>query len=137
MLHGFNEDLTVTLAALAGLCLVDHLLVRTFLNTKSRWFAVHAFGNAIVVYFALPEVIQTLRDPLVAFSGPMASMVPNSTVSAIHLYHCLFFKLRADDWFHHMTSLPVPDSQCPRGACRLHATTNHSRCRDVWPCART
>jgi hypothetical protein len=40
---------------------------------------VHAIGNAIVSIASFPEMIKTLKDPLGAFTGPMATMLPNST----------------------------------------------------------
>lgn len=107
VLQGFNEDLALTLAAFIFLFLADHALVKPFLRSKSRWFAIHVIGNALVSVASFPELVKTLSDPLNAFVGPMATMVPNSTVSAIHLYHVIFFKLRPDEKFHHLTSLPV------------------------------
>jgi hypothetical protein len=82
-LHGFNEDITLTAAALAVLFLADAMLIKPFLQPKSRWFAVHTLGNAIVSVAAFPELAQTLADPLNAFVGPMATMVPNSTVRCV------------------------------------------------------
>jgi hypothetical protein len=56
---------------------------------------------------AAPDVYRMLADPLHAFSGPSFSMVANSAVAAIHLYHCLAFPLPAADIFHHVTFVSV------------------------------
>lgn len=82
-LQGYNEDLVLTFAALAVLFLADNALAKPFLKSKSRWFALHALGNAIVSVASFPELVKTLADPLHGFVGPMATMVPNSTVRQV------------------------------------------------------
>jgi len=86
-LQGLNEDMVLTSAVIAVLFLADTLLIRPFLQPKSRWFAVHTLGNAIVSVAAFPELVQTLADPLNAFVGPMATMIPNSTVRCVFPVH--------------------------------------------------
>ena len=80
----------------------------SIMPSQSLAFRVSEFGfraSGLGVKFAsAPSRARTGAN-----AGPMRTMVPNSMISAIHLYHCLAFPMRKDDWFHHMTSLPVLD----------------------------
>eukprot|EP01104_Vermistella_antarctica_P015620 TRINITY_DN5176_c0_g1_i1.p1 TRINITY_DN5176_c0_g1~~TRINITY_DN5176_c0_g1_i1.p1 ORF type:complete len:220 (-),score=47.34 TRINITY_DN5176_c0_g1_i1:99-758(-) len=85
------------------LFLIDRLFVSPFLVPKSRYFALHATANAIAVVAAFPDMRRALLDePLNSFNGSSCSMVANSAICAIHLYHCVAFALRAEDIFHHL-----------------------------------
>jgi hypothetical protein len=105
-LYGYNEDVVLTVFFIFVLFVCDQAVIRQVLHPKGRWFAVHALANALVSYYSFPDVIKTLKDPLNTFRGPTSTMYANSAVSAVHLYHCIFFRLNAADWFHHFTSLP-------------------------------
>jgi hypothetical protein len=102
-LYGYNEDLTQMCAALAGLFLVHNLLVRPFVVPKAQYFALHAVVNFAMVCVTLPDVIAVLSgDPRGVFQGPMQSMMSNSLLFALHLYHMLTFKVTSEDVFHHV-----------------------------------
>lgn len=115
-LAGYQEDLTLFVAGLLFCFLLDRLIAKPLFQEKSRYFAIHAVINlGIVSAFSMAEVISVLtEDPLIAFFGPMKTMVPNSFICALHLYHCLAFKLSAEDIFHHLqfafllTAMAVP-----------------------------
>jgi hypothetical protein len=100
-LAGLNEDAVFTAAIMIVLGLVDLAVCRPFLSPKSRYFALHATANAVSTIAAFPDLWRVLVDPLNAFRGPTSTMVANSAVLSIHLYHCLFFRLRPDEIFHH------------------------------------
>ena len=103
-LAGWNEDLVMILGFMAILCIIDTCIVRPFLNPKGRYFALHLVANAVITVAAYPGLIRGLTaDPVTVFSGPSNTMVANSVICAIHLYHCVAFKLRWDDIFHHLT----------------------------------
>lgn len=105
---GWNEDVVLTLIGMGALLLVDQLLVKPFLKPKSRYFALHAFANGVSSVAAFPDVVKALTvNPSTAFGTPASTMVPNSIVAAIHLYHCVAFPLRAEDIFHHLTFVAV------------------------------
>lgn len=100
---GYNEDLTLLAICLVFIFILDLAIVRPFMHPKSRYFALHAVANAIVVYFATPEFFSVFtEDPATVFSGPMKTMVPTSACVALHVYHCLAFNLTAADIFHHL-----------------------------------
>ena len=100
-LAGWNEDVVMSACMIALLGAVDLLVCRRFLSVKSRYFCLHVVANAVSTVAALPDVIRVLSDPLHAFSGPTTTMLANSAVISIHLYHCLFFRLPPADIFHH------------------------------------
>ncbi|CUI10895.1 membrane-associated protein, putative [Bodo saltans] len=103
-LHGLNEDITLTLFGMGALFLVDTLIVKPFIAPKARYFALHVFGNAVSSVAAFPDVVTALtQDPTRLLGTPASTMLPNSMVAAIHLYHCVAFPLRAEDIFHHLT----------------------------------
>ena len=102
-LAGWNEDLVLVMTGLALLFVLDVTLVKPFIHPKARYFALHAFGNAIAAVASSPDVYKSLADPVYAMTGPSHTMVANSMICAIHVYHCLAFKLRAEDIFHHVT----------------------------------
>ena len=107
LLPGWNEDIVFTIAILALLGAVDVFICRPLLSPKSRYFCLHAVANAVSSIAAFPDVLRTLRDPVYAFSGPTTTMIANSAVISIHLYHCLFFKLPPADIFHHAVFVSI------------------------------
>lgn len=73
------------------------------MKTKARWFILHLFANALVVITALPDVIQTVRDPANSVTFPDYGLWPVYLVGGIHAYHCIAFSnLTLDDWVHHL-----------------------------------
>ena len=107
-LAGYNEDIVFTLVVMAVLAVVDFALVKPFIAPKGRYFALHVVANTISAVAAFPDVKRALLgDPTRAFNGPSSTMVANSAVAAIHLYHCVAFPLRAEDIFHHLTFVSI------------------------------
>lgn len=103
-LAGWNEDLVFVSGFLILLGALDLLIVRPFLNPKGRYFALHLVANTIAAVAAFPDFKRGMTaDPITVFSGPSHTMVANSVICAIHLYHCIAFNLRWDDIFHHLT----------------------------------
>jgi len=101
-LFGCNEDLTLICAFLALLFVVDFALVQPMLVPKARYFALHIVANTISTVAAFPDVVRAVTAPQTAFGGASHTMFANSAVCAIHLYHCLAFKLRFEDIMHHI-----------------------------------
>jgi len=135
-LDWLNEDSTLILLFMILLFVLDITVVRQFIQPKvhilsdsstaasyahhltpkhgchshfpqGRYFALHAVANAISACAAAPDVYRLFADPVNAFSGPSYTMVANSSVAAIHLYHCLAFKLPMADIFHHATFVTI------------------------------
>jgi len=117
-LEGWNEDLTLTAFMILVLAVLDVLIVRPFIHHKGRYFALHACANAVSAWASFPDLYRALtNDPRRAFSGPSQSMLANSAVAAIHLYHIMAFKLRREDIVHHavfviiLSGLAIPYKQ--------------------------
>ena len=105
---GWNEDLVLTMCGMLALLLVDLCLVRPFLKPSSRFFALHALANAVVVCASFPDVLRALTEAgHTTFSGRSSTMVANSFVTSVHLYHCVAFDLTAADVFHHLLFVAV------------------------------
>ena len=103
-MEGYNEDLVFIAGFIALLGLIDVLIVRPFIHPKARYFALHFVANMISAAAAFPDVRRGLtEDPKTVFAGATTTMVANSVCAAIHIYHCIAFKLNAADIFHHVT----------------------------------
>lgn len=101
---GWNEDFVMTAGAILLLAVIDLLVVRPFMDPGARYYALHAVANAIATVAAAPDVFRAFFvDPATAFSGASHTMMANSAIAAIHIYHCIAFQLSAADIFHHMT----------------------------------
>eukprot|EP00047_Mylnosiga_fluctuans_P011428 m.21279 g.21279 ORF g.21279 m.21279 type:complete len:268 (-) comp3610_c0_seq1:154-957(-) len=105
---GWNEDLVLTALGILFLFIVDTTFVKRFIAPKGRYFALHVVANSISLIAAAPDVWRALtQDPRYAFSGPSHTMVANSIVASIHLYHCIAFDLRREDIMHHLVFVSI------------------------------
>jgi hypothetical protein len=112
--ENFNEDLIETLIVMVILGIVDLVIVKPFImpasnyDDNARYYTLHVVANAIATVASFPDVYRALFvDPHTAFSGPSSTMWANSAIAAIHIYHCVFFKLSAADIFHHATFVSI------------------------------
>ena len=101
-LAGWNEELTLLALCLGVLGVVDILRPAVFKNPKSRYFVLHVVANAIISVACWPDLLRAAANPIASLVGPSLSALPIAAIAAIHLYHVLFFKLTADDIFHHV-----------------------------------
>lgn len=102
-MENLNEDLTQIIASIAVFFIVDFIAVKPFIVPKARYFALHAICNTLVCCATFRGVLTVLTgDPLTVLTGP-GEVLGNNIVVGLHLYHCLAFKLSADDIFHHLT----------------------------------
>ena len=107
-LQQFNEDLFLISFFLVVLLVLERtvvpLVLRKSLQDKNaRYFLLHAIINTVVVVYSFPDMLRMFLDPLHAFTGPSHTMVSNSAIAAVHLYHVFFFSLNSQDVFHHLT----------------------------------
>jgi hypothetical protein len=107
-LEGFNEDATLTLAVMSVLACV-HAIVSKTLKPKSRWFAIHFVANVIAAAASAPDVYRVFVTDVggAAWTGKSYSMVANSAIAAVHLYHCVAFSLKPADIVHHVVFVVV------------------------------
>ena len=103
-----NEDVGFMLIAMSCFFVLDFLIVQKVFVPKARYFALHVVCNAVSAYFSFPDVRRAVtEDPWTAFTGASCGMVANSTVAALHIYHCLAFKLSGADIFHHAVFVTI------------------------------
>ncbi len=68
---------------------------------RARWFCIHSIGNAVVAAGTARDLTICLLDH--SHSSEIAtSLLPPSVAFSLHLYHCLAFRLRPEDWSHHL-----------------------------------
>ena len=69
-------------------------------GSRARWFCLHSIGNAVVAASTAHDLVLCALDH--SRSREVAeSLMPAGVAFSIHLYHCLAFKLRPEDWCHH------------------------------------
>lgn len=94
-------DHLVALASIAALDVLAYTYVRPPRKVEhTRWCAIHAAANAIVVASALPSVVAAARHPAGCLL-PGATRLPVSMGMWLHAYHTVFYELSADDRMHH------------------------------------
>jgi len=80
---------------------LDCFLKKT--TCKSRWFALHAITNYIIAAITSTDVLACIANPLNS-SQPMTLEIAGNMAISLHIYHCIFFKIRFEDWMHHILS---------------------------------
>eukprot|EP00003_Mantamonas_plastica_P004830 TRINITY_DN1388_c0_g2_i2.p2 TRINITY_DN1388_c0_g2~~TRINITY_DN1388_c0_g2_i2.p2 ORF type:complete len:118 (+),score=24.72 TRINITY_DN1388_c0_g2_i2:330-683(+) len=71
---------------LAGVAMVDFIVLKLKIHPKARWFAVHAVANAVTVAFAYESAWAIFVDPYHAIDNTVSvSLVPILVISATHL----------------------------------------------------
>ena len=68
---------------------------------RARWFCMHSIGNALVAAGSTWDLATCVLDHSRS-KEPMMSLIPASAAFSMHLYHCMAFKLRPEDWSHHL-----------------------------------
>lgn len=126
---GVDWPYMVQIIVAYGMCLAFlaayHILIAR--GKPGDWFEVHAVANAVVVVLSIPAMIVWLSDPLTVVSEgnftPPAPLGPGWTsldvlfhpntnwailmIDAVHTYHCLGWKLSAQDIYHHALFVPA------------------------------
>eukprot|EP00040_Diaphanoeca_grandis_P021687 m.115795 g.115795 ORF g.115795 m.115795 type:complete len:250 (-) comp28448_c0_seq1:96-845(-) len=104
--EGWNEDFILICIGIVCLFVLDMTLVRAF-SPKSRYFVLHACANIVTIVASSPDVLRALVEPQTAWTGSSYTMIANSAVCAIHIYHCLAFNLGFSDIMHHVIFVVV------------------------------
>jgi hypothetical protein len=78
--------------------------------TSGRWFALHAVANFTIMVVTFSDLANTAMEPQWAVyrptSAPPIDWTNAALLGCIHLYHMVFFKCNAADWFHHLVFVP-------------------------------
>jgi hypothetical protein len=87
------------------LCLLDRLLRLSPAisrgGSRARWFCMHSIGNAIVAAGSARDFATCALDHSLS-SREAETLIPAGMAFSLHLYHCMAFKLRPEDWGHHL-----------------------------------
>ena len=93
-----------------------------FAPSGARWFAIHTFANLFVVIFCTHGLFAVLADPSNATNVKVHPDTPSTfssdtfgatsrwpifMINTVHMYHLLFFSLKADERFHHFVFIPL------------------------------
>ena len=83
----------------------DLFLSLRIASQEARYYALHAFGNAIIVILIAPDVFRFLSNPLAGLEGEYTD-APLAMTVGLHIFHCASQakKLTAVDWAHHLIS---------------------------------
>jgi len=80
-------------------------------HTKARYFALHGVWNMLITTILLPDMYQTIVDPLNAIKPSNidftsiyeANRWPIIFITLLHFWHCVAYGiLTYDDYFHHI-----------------------------------
>jgi hypothetical protein len=89
------------------ICLFFDCLLYLSSGNQARWFKLHAIINTTIVGLTLDNVSMIFYNPQSGFDEKTFNFDGILTLS-LHLYHCVFFKLRPIDYYHHGISVFVP-----------------------------
>lgn len=85
----------------------------TFKNT-TRWFLLHSVINSIVTYYSINDV-----KTCIEYSNECYNIKWNDNsvkvynyAFMLHVYHCIFFTLTADDILHHTLMVAICGTLC-------------------------
>lgn len=107
-----------TLCVIGVLCYVYIHIVNTLIEKNiwnSNWFQLHSAINFLVALLTFNDVVDCLVNPNMSNNAP-SSMFQHTVAGMLglmlHIYHCIMFNLRSDDWIHHFTSVFIVSPIC-------------------------
>lgn len=71
-------------------------------DSKSRWFFIHSYGNAIISFICLVNLFPLYNKPAKILDNYKESNNTTILISILHIYHILFFECNKQDLFHHI-----------------------------------
>jgi hypothetical protein len=108
-MHTIQLFLLWNAATFIGIYAIDCILI--CLNKKGRWFQLHALVNYAIAGASMSDVMLCIADHSVS-NTPIGGRVAGSLAFSLHLYHCCRFKLRQEDWSHHIVSVFICAPLC-------------------------
>jgi hypothetical protein len=76
-------------------------------RSKGRYFLLHSIVNVIVTYLIWDDICTSLQFPTLIYKLPLKITSGYSCAIALHLYHCLFYKLNFTDVLHHFIMIGI------------------------------
>ena len=86
--------------------LIDSILIFTS-GEKARWFKLHGCYNMLIVGLCFDNILSIVSNPNSGFDT-VDIFLPGVYSITIHIYHCIYFKLKYMDYYHHILSVFVP-----------------------------
>ena len=73
-------------------------------SNSSKWFYVHSLTNAIISYYSLYDIKQCISDISRCYfiEWNNYSYTVYKLSQLIHIYHSIFYKLKRNDYIHHI-----------------------------------
>jgi len=99
--QSFMHFVRTNMVCLFMIYVIDNLLKKV--NHKPRWFTLHSIINYIIAATTFSDVLACIENPIVS-SYPVAFDIAGNIACTLHIYHCMFFKIRPEDWLHHILS---------------------------------
>lgn len=93
-------------------CLISTVIVHSsnilidYIGFQGKWFQLHSFINFIVSGFSINDTIACLTDPNQAVL-PASNSIAITLVIILHIYHIFAFKMRQEDWIHHLSGFII------------------------------
>tara|TARA_B110000858_G_C17788427_1_gene468455 strand:- start:1615 stop:2322 length:708 start_codon:yes stop_codon:yes gene_type:complete len=93
-----------------GLIDFSHLILKKFCTYKkictfdniARWFYIHALCNLLITYYSYDDALKCINSSnCYEIKWNNNSYNTYYLASLLHIYHCIFFKLKFDDYLHH------------------------------------
>ena len=85
--------------------ILDLSIIR--LGYKGRWFQLHTITNAMITYLSYNDTMECFTNPKHSIE-PITNYYYLYIILITHLYHCVAFKIRFEDWLHHIISVIIP-----------------------------
>jgi len=75
-----------------------------YIGKNGRWFQLHAVINMSITALTFHDVKDCIFNPAMSY-GRIDVQLAGYLALALHIYHCLMFKIRLEDWVHHILSV--------------------------------
>lgn len=77
-----------------------------YIGKNGRWFQLHAVINMSITALTFHDVKDCIFNPAMSYELARDTAVWGGYIAlALHIYHCLMFKIRLEDWTHHILSV--------------------------------
>lgn len=94
--------------------LIDRILLKCNISQKresTRWFQLHTIINICIAYSVYEDIVICLYDPTKSNETTITEWGRSFALS-LHIYHSIIYKLRREDWYHHIISVFLCAPMC-------------------------
>lgn len=106
------EFTNILLVDCIHLCYINKKKI--YISQNTRWFFLHCIINWFVVYYSVSDVCTCLlkNNECHKITWNNNSIKVYNYAFLLHIYHCIFFKLNADDYLHHFMMVAICGTLC-------------------------